>query len=82
MAVLNPSTAKVITDTQLRQRAAAFSQSHPQFTRAVGPYSTSFHNNNMSIYALAMGYNVIKDSGSGYHNVIDRSALVYRKSNS
>lgn len=44
-------------------------------------YSTTFHNNNMSIYALAMGYNVIKDSSSGYHNVIDRSALVYKRSN-
>ena len=39
----------------------------------------SFFNNNMSVYALAMGYNVIKDSSSGYHNVIDRKALVYKK---
>lgn len=80
-AVLNPSTAKIITDTQLRTKAAAFAQSHPQFARAIGAYDTSFYNNNMSIYALAMGYNVIKDSSSGYHNVIDRSALVYKKSN-
>lgn len=82
VAALNPNTAKVITDTQLMTKARAFARSHPQFARAVGSYDTSFYNNNMSIYALAMGYNVIKDSLSGYHNVIDRSALVYRKSNS
>lgn len=74
IAALNPATAKVISDTALRGRAAQFAQSHPQFARAVGSYSSS----TMSIYALAMGYNVIQ-SGS-YHNVIDRSALVYRKS--
>ena len=81
-AVLNPATARVIDDRALALKAKAFSQSHPQFTRAVGSYSTSFHNNNMSIYALAMGYNVIKDHYGGYHNVIDRSALVYKQSNS
>lgn len=81
-AVLNPATARVITDTQLRVKAAQFARTHPQFVRAVGAYDTRFNNNNMSIYALAMGYNVIRDSSSGYHNVIDRSALVYKKSNS
>lgn len=81
IAVLNPKTAKVITDSQLSTKARAFAQSHPQFAKAAGAYDTSFHNNNMSIYALAMGYNVIKESTGGYHNVIDRSALVYRKSN-
>ena len=81
-AVLNPATAHVITDTQLSTQARQFAQTHPQFARAVGAYNTSFRGNNMSIYALAMGYNVIKDSSSGYHNVIDRSALVYKRSNS
>ena len=83
-AVLNPATAKVITDRQLATRARAFAQSHPQFAKAVGAYNTSFYNNNMSIYALAMGYNVIADAYGGsntYYNVIDRSALVYKKSN-
>lgn len=80
-AVLNPATAKIITDRQLAIKARAFEQSHPQFARAVGSYDTSFKNNNMSIYALAMGYNVIKDATGGYHNVIDRSALVYKRSN-
>lgn len=81
-AVLNPATARVIDDRTLMSKAKAFSKSHPQFTRAVGAFSTSFRNNNMSIYALAMGYNVIKDHYGGYHNVIDRSALVYKQSNS
>ena len=78
-AVLNPKTAKVITSSQLRVKAQQFDQSHPQFAKATGGYSTSFNNNNMSIYALAMGYNVIKSSHSGYHNIIDRKALVYKK---
>ena len=81
-AVLNPATARVIDDRTLATKARSFAQSHPQFARAAGAYNTSFRNNNMSIYALAMGYNVIKDHYGGYHNVIDRSALVYKKSNS
>lgn len=75
VAALNPQTAHVISSSTLQTRARAFSQSHPQFARAVGGYSSQ----TMSIYALAMGYNVITSSG-GYHNVIDRSALVYRRS--
>lgn len=77
-AVLNPNTAKVISLSQLRSLARSFENSHPQFTRAVGGYSSS----NASIYALAMGYNVIADRSSGnsggdYVNVIDRRAIVY-----
>ena len=45
---------------------------------AVGRRVTS---DNISIYALAMGYNVIRSDYNNYHNVIDRSALVYRQSN-
>lgn len=78
-AVLNPKTARVVTDSNLRKLAVAFDRSHPKFAKATGGYSTSFRNNNMSIYALAMGYNVIKDDTGSYHNVIDRKALVYRK---
>ena len=76
IAALNPKTARVISDSQLARKAQAFAASHPKFARAVGSYNTSFRGgkNNMSIYALAMGYNVIQ-SGS-YHNVIDRSAVV------
>lgn len=84
-AVLNPATARVISDTQLARQAAAFAKTHPKFARAVGGYVSSgskFRGNNMSIWALAMGYNVIYDgtnNSSTYYNVIDRSALVYRK---
>ena len=84
-AVLNPATARVISDTQLARQAAAFAKTHPKFARAVGGYVSSgskFRGNNMSIWALAMGYNVIYDGtndSSTYYNVIDRSALVYRK---
>ena len=75
VAALNPKTARIISSTALQTRAQAFARTHPQFAQAVGSYRSS----TMSIYALAMGYNVIQ-SGS-YHNVIDRAALVYRKSN-
>lgn len=78
-AVLNPKTARIITKTNLLQKARAFDRSHPQFARATGGVDSAFHNNNMSVYALAMGYNVIKNDIGGYHNVISRDALVYRK---
>lgn len=75
--VLNPATARVITTSDLARKAQAFAASHPKFARAVGAYSGGTFGsktNNASIYALAMGYNVIQ-RGS-YHNVIDRSAVV------
>lgn len=81
VAVLNPNTAKVISDSSLDSKASAFAAAHPKFARAVGRYT----NKTKSIYALAMGYNVIAErsgrrSNSGdYYNIIDRSALVYRK---
>ncbi len=84
VAALNPKTAKVIDVNTLQRQARSFAASHPKFARAAGAFDTSFRNNNMSIYALAMGYNVITDSATNpsYHNVIDRKALVYRKSDS
>ncbi len=80
-AVLNPATARVVTDSQLSRLARAFDASHPQFARATGGYNSNFSGgrNNMSVYALVMGYNVIKDATGSYHNVIDRGALVYRQ---
>lgn len=81
-AVLNPKTAKVISSTKLAQLAKQYDRTHPQFARATGGYNTNFYSNNMSVYALVLGYNVISD-GSGsrgaYRNVIDRKALVYLK---
>ena len=80
-AVLNPATARVITDTQLYNQAAAFSRTHPKFAAAIGKLSGSFSggSNTMSIYAMAMGYNVIKNDYGTYYNVIDRKAIVYRR---
>lgn len=75
IAVLNPKTANVIDHGALSQKATAWARSHPKFVAQVGTIS----NHNLSVYALAMGYNVIT-SGT-YTNVIDRKALVYRKSN-
>ena len=65
--------AKVVDDYTLRRKVSQFQQTHPKTAAAIGHYSTQ----NMSIYALALGYNVI--SGGSYHNVIDRTALVMRK---
>lgn len=81
-AVLNPATARIITKSQLAIKAAAFDRTHPQFAKATGGYvhsSSRWHNNNMSVYAMVMGYNVIKEDNGTYHNIIDRKALVYRK---
>lgn len=72
LAVLSKN-AHVIDESALRTKTASFMRSHPKFASAVGAFSTR----NMSIYALAQGYNVIR-AGS-YHNVIERSALVMRR---
>lgn len=82
VAALNPATARITTPSELQRKVPAFQKSHPKFAKAVGDLNTSFSGgkNNMAIYALAMGYNVIWDAGGGGRtNVIDRSALVYRK---
>lgn len=80
VAVLNPAKARVVSAGGLKREAKVFAASHPKFVKEVGAYDDSWRggNNNMSIYALAMGYNVIS-AGNGYMNVIDRSALIYRK---
>lgn len=81
-AVLNPKTAKVISDNNLFSAASAWAKTHPKTARAIG----SINSKNQSIYALCMGYNVITSGRSNglhntgsYYNVIDRTALVYRK---
>lgn len=74
IAVLSP-TAKTIDKYQLSRQTTQWAKSHPNFAKAVGPFS----NSNASIYALAQGYNVI--TGGSYHNVIDRTAIVMRANN-
>lgn len=64
--------ANIIDRSTLGNRVSSFQRSHPKFAKAVGHYN----NDTMSIYALAMGYNVIRNGS--YHNVIDRAALVMR----
>lgn len=83
IAVLNPKTTRAIDLNNLEIKARTFAANHPKFAAQVGQPTSYGRGNNISIYALAMGYNVITDSANypSYHNVIDRSALVYRKSN-
>ena len=78
IGVLSPQ-ARTISINSLQRRVSSFRSSHPKFASAVGSFTTG-RNGTASIYALAMGYNVITDSYSGYHNVIDRTALVMRAS--
>lgn len=74
IGVLSPN-ARVIKDgSQLDSAVRSFQRTHPKAASAIG----SYNNSTKSIYALCMGYNVIEDYG--YHNVIDRSALVLRQS--
>ena len=73
IAVLNPAKARTIDRYTLQSRAASLAKSHPKFAKAAGSYY-----NAESIYALAMGNNVIT-APNGYHNVIDRSAVVVRQ---
>lgn len=76
-AILNPHTARIIDHSTLNGLASKFARQHPKFAQAVGGAPRSGQGGNLSIYALAMGYNVIR-SGS-YHNVIDRSAVIVLK---
>lgn len=69
-AVLNPKTAKIIQSSTLSSKIQAYRNAHPSVAKLI-PASNS------SVYALLMGYNVIK--GSSYHNIIDRIALVIKK---
>lgn len=80
VAVLNPN-AKIIEKYTLQSQIKQFAQTHPKFAAAVGPVT----NQSLSIYALAMGYQVIAQSSTkhpnsdDYYNIIDRSALVYKE---
>lgn len=79
-AVLNPATARVITESALGTAAVRFAKTHPKFARAIGGYDASYKSgtNNQAVWALVLGYNVIKENYGTYHNVIDRKALVIK----
>ena len=72
VAVLSKN-AKVVDESKLYNMATSWAKSHPKSAKQIG----RINSHNQSIYALAMGYNVIKYSS--YHNVIDRTALVMRQ---
>ena len=80
-AVLNPKTARVVDYYDLQRKARSFAQSHPKFVQAVGGMPSAGSGGNMSVWALAMGYNVISGGpvSSTYHNIIDRSAVIVLK---
>lgn len=82
VAVLNPKTAKIITYSQLKSDIPSWKRSHPKSAKAIDNLvKKAGGRSSESLYALAMGYNVIaRNPGArgGYVNVIDRSALVYR----
>lgn len=62
VAVLNPNTAKVIDRMSLYNAIPSFAQSHPKFASAMGYRpGSSTSNGKLSVWALAMGYNVITD---------------------
>lgn len=77
-AVLNPATARVIDFYALQSKAVSFASSHPAFAKAVGGPPRGGQGGNISVWALAMGYNVISGGpvSSSYRNIIDRSAVI------
>lgn len=85
VGVLSPN-ARVISQTALQSKISAFNRSHPLFAQAMrSTTSAGWGSGELSVYALAMGYNVIADSSKpransdDRYNVIDRSALIVRK---
>lgn len=93
-AVLNPATARVITEAQLSKLAATFAQTHPQTARLIGPFDSgqpagmSFYSGGRAAGTLGVPGNNISVyamlfgynvvQSGSYHTVIDRSALVVR----
>lgn len=76
-AVLN-SSAKIISESALRQQYNTFIKTHPQTRKALGFARSKSSNDSMSQFALIQGYNVISSPQGGgemYYTVIDRSAL-------
>ena len=80
-AVLNPATAKVIKMSDLNSKWSRFAISHPQTAIAIDRLTNGRSSKAISLKALAMGYNVVREDSNSYpyHNVIDRRALVYKK---
>lgn len=71
-AVLSKTANPIDKRTLTNVKIPAFQKSHPKFAKAVG----HVNNDNIAIYALAMGHDVITSNINNYHNIIDRSAMV------
>ena len=71
-AALDPSKARVITDHQLSTKYSKWAKTHQQSAQVINRMGRG---DQLSMMALVTGYNVIKSSYSGYHNVIDREAV-------
>lgn len=84
-ARLNPATAKIITESQLKREYDSWIQSRPQTRKALGymaRHGNGYGDNTYSQFAMIRGYNVIQSSQHGTtYTVLDRSALIYSKSN-
>ena len=83
-ARLNPATAKIITETQLKREYDSWVTTHPQSRKALGYMARNgngYGDNTYSQFALLRGYNVIQSTQHGKTlTVLDRSALIYSKS--
>ena len=83
-ARLNPATAKIITESQLKREYDSWIQSRPQTRKALGYMARNgngYGDNTYSQFAMLRGYNVIQSTQHGTtYTVLDRSALIYSKS--
>lgn len=83
-ARLNPATARVITESNLKKMYDSWVVTHPQARKALGYMARNgngYGNNTYSQFALLMGYNVIQAAQHGKtYAVLDRSALIYSES--
>lgn len=83
-ARLNPATAKIISESQLKREYDSWIQSRPQTRKALGYMARNgngYGDNTYSQFAMLRGYNVIQSTQHGTtYTVLDRSALIYSKS--
>ena len=83
-ARLNPATAKIVTESQLKREYDNWVTTHPQSRKALGYMARNgngYGDNTYSQFAMIRGYNVIQSTQHGTtYTVLDRAALIYSKS--
>lgn len=83
-ARLNPATAKIVTESQLKREYDSWVTTHPQSRKALGYMARNgngYGDNTYSQFAMIRGYNVIQSTQHGTtYTVLDRAALIYSKS--